>query len=139
MREAEKKFSNAHVLLSKAEEALYDNQDPSEVSDLIQAVRDAQDNVNTRQNNLTRAEELTNLLQEDYDGIWEARDKALADILAAEVADAKKRLGELKGVFDDADTAKKEYDTEETRLRGLKTEADAGDDEKAKTDAAQAL
>lgn len=85
---------------------------------------------------MTRAEELTNLLQEDYDGIWEARDKALADILAAEVADAKKRLGELKGVFDDADTAKKEYDTEETRLRGLKTEADAGDDEQAKTDAA---
>jgi hypothetical protein len=85
---------------------------------------------------LTRAEELTKLLQEDYDGIWEARDKALADILAAEVADAKKRLGELKGVFDDADTAKKEYDTKEERLRGLKTEADAGDDEKAKTDAA---
>lgn len=128
LRRAEKRYSEAHVNLSKAEEALYDNQDPSLVADLITAVRDAQTAVNTKEINLAKAQELVDLLNEDYNNIWKKRDEALAAILAAEVADAKARLAELETAFQGAEETKKAYDTEETRLMEAKTLADAGDD-----------
>jgi hypothetical protein len=98
------------------------------VADLITAVRDAQTAVNTKEINLAKAQELVDLLNEDYNNIWKKRDEALAAILAAEVADAKARLAELETAFQGAEETKKAYDTEETRLMEAKTLADAGDD-----------
>jgi len=63
VRNAEKQFNEAHVELSQAEEALFNNQDPQSVHELIQAIRDAQNKVDTKENAMIRAQEHFHLLE----------------------------------------------------------------------------
>jgi hypothetical protein len=83
----------------------------------MQAIRDAQTAVDAKEMALNKQNDLVNFFQEDYDNIWKARDAALAEILAAEVADAKERLRGLEEKFVEDKKLWDAYLEEEERLK----------------------
>lgn len=68
------------------------------------------------------------LLNAETEKLQTARDAEFAQELEAELERGIGELDGLKTQFDEAKEAKDNWDTEKTRLQGVKATADAGDD-----------
>jgi len=122
--------------LSKAEEALYDNNDEEVVVDLMNDLRDATGKVEQRFLALERLREFEHLLNEELNRLQGRRDEEDKQTLDAEIERTATRLGELEDTFKNADETKKAFDKKEQELRDKKAEVDgddnASDDQKEK-------
>lgn len=120
--------------MSKAEEALYDNNDEEVVVDLMNDLRDATGKVEQRFLALERLREFEHLLNEELNRLQSRRDEEDKQTLDAEIERTATRLGELDDTFKNADETKKAFDKKEQELRDRKAELDgdesASDDDK---------
>jgi len=106
---------------------LSQNQDPSLVPDLIQAVREAAENIIDKELKLIRVVEYEHLLYQEWDAQHQLNEERIKKEIEAEVEKAQEELVELKGFFETAEEAKNEWEKEDERLRGIVVANDTDD------------
>lgn len=70
-------MNEAYVAMQQAEKAISQNQDMQAVYDLINTLRDAQDNVDDKQLEIDRINEYYHLLHMEFERLNNARDEVL--------------------------------------------------------------
>jgi len=121
VRKADEKLSEAYQSQNAADQALFENQngDEEHVTSLVNALRDAQENVIDRELKLTRVREYENLLYQEFDAQNQRNEERIRQEIAAEVEQAQEELKELKGFFETAEEAKNDWITQDERLRRI--------------------
>lgn len=95
------------------------NQDPERVGELVQAVREANENIMDKELRLIRLREYEHLLYQEFDVQNQLNEERFKQEIEAEVEKATEELRELKGFFESAEEAKSQWEAEDTRLRGI--------------------
>jgi chromosome segregation ATPase len=123
--------------LSQAEEAMFNNEDQSAVSALVEAIRSAQDKVDTKENAMIRAQEHFHLLEQEYFKLEEDRNAIETERLNGQIGEKET---ELEGKDETLRVAKEAKTTWDNRKQELQDEvarlnADSGATEEQKTQA----
>lgn len=135
MRKAEKALNQAYNRQNKAEQAINQNQDPAEVYDLMQEVKDAYKNTLDKEIALERVREEFHLLDAEFQRVNEKRDATFRKMLETELETA---AGELEGLVETYNTAKGDkegYDAVEKKLREERAAMDTDGSDQATKDA----
>jgi hypothetical protein len=135
-------LNEAYTAKEDAEKAITVNEEAANVVDLVNALRDAQQNIITKELALARLHEFQHKLSEELQKLEKDREDVLADRLTADLAVSEGEFEGLNEIYKTAKKAKDDYDTRETELRDARTAMDdpnSGATQAQKDDADQAL
>lgn len=140
LRKADKALNEAYTAKQAAERAITENQNPQAVYDLVQALRDADEAIVSKEMRHHRLNSFREALFEELTRLDEARNEVLAERLTAEIGIAEGEFDAFKTTWEEKKADKDTYDAEETRLREARAAMDTdGSTDAQKSDADQAL